>query len=782
MKNRDLRAGLRLVLAILVLAGGASFGQVPGTQPARADEPVVLDFPEDGVELKTLAEIVTKRLGIPIIYDDSIEGKKVILRVPQKVPESALLGILQSALRMKQMALVDADQPGWKQIISAQNLAAVARPAAPGVIVEPGTAVTQVIALRHVDPAQVVEAIRPLLTQPGGNIVAVPGQKLLIVSDYPTVISKIEQVARMLDSAGPAVEIRFVPLREADAAGVVTAITQLWSSRETFLWGNAGASGVFLLPDERLNQVVVLAPADRMKEVVDLISGMDRATELVTRVYRLKTINPQRIDRLVKELLGPLAKRAYQATIDRDSQSLVVSGTPGVHERLDALIKELDRPATEEESPIRFYKLKNTKAVDVLATIQSLLGEEGSDESQPQPQDQSSGETPPTGVPYEPQSPIQPLDRSTPRTSSSRLDSPPIGAPAVQSTAQDNSAQGTSATMRYGGVPYGISDELLQTQTAPRAVRAGNATVTADVNTNSIIVIAPPAVQQLYTELIKRLDERRPQVQIECTIVTLDTSEGFTLGVDTGIMGGIDAQTLISFSSFGVAVVDPVTGALTPTRGRGGTFALLNPSVADIVIRALSTNTRARLVSAPQLLVNDNGKGQLRSVAIQPYAEIVDSNASQAITSFGGQAEAGTSILIEPHISKDDYLQLTYTVELSNFTGNAANSNLPPPSQSNSVNSTVTIPDGYTIVVGGLNTKNFSRTFDSVPFINQIPIIKYLFGIVNETVMDRTLFVFIRPVILRDDKFEDLKFLSSSAATKAELPGDFPASEPIPMR
>src|SRR5688500_19587464 len=46
--------------------------------------------------------------------------------------ESALLGILQSALRMKGLALADAEQPGWKQIVPAQNLAAFARPAVPG--------------------------------------------------------------------------------------------------------------------------------------------------------------------------------------------------------------------------------------------------------------------------------------------------------------------------------------------------------------------------------------------------------------------------------------------------------------------------------------------------------------------------------------------------------------------------------------------------------------------------------------------------------------------------
>ena len=77
-------------------------------------------------EQTTLADIVTKRLKIPILYAETINAKKVIIRVPVDVPESALMGVLQSALRMKQMTLVDAEQPGWKQIVPAANLAAVA--------------------------------------------------------------------------------------------------------------------------------------------------------------------------------------------------------------------------------------------------------------------------------------------------------------------------------------------------------------------------------------------------------------------------------------------------------------------------------------------------------------------------------------------------------------------------------------------------------------------------------------------------------------------------------
>src|SRR5947207_4756139 len=164
------------------------------------------------------------------MYDDTINNKRVIVHVPKDVPESALLGILQSALRIKQMVLVDAEQPGWKQIVSAQNLAAVARPVAAGKAVEPGTAVTQVFNLKHADPARAVEAVRPFLSQPGGNIQPVAGQKSIIVSDYSSVIARVDELLKLLDSEA-AVEIEFVRLKEADARDVAQMVSQLLASR-----------------------------------------------------------------------------------------------------------------------------------------------------------------------------------------------------------------------------------------------------------------------------------------------------------------------------------------------------------------------------------------------------------------------------------------------------------------------------------------------------------------------------------------------------------------------
>ncbi len=584
-----------------------------------------MDFPADGVELSILADVVTQRLHIPIVYDDQIRNKKVVIRVPLKVPESALMGILQSALRMKQMALVDAEQPGWKQIVAAPSLANVAtarpaRPAGAGGAVE--GAVAQVFLLNHADAGHVAEIIRPFLTQPNGYLQADPAKKLLIISDYASVVRRVEELIRSLDADAPPVEVRFIPLKEAEATTLVPTLMQLIGNRETFQWGTGATAGIFLSADERTNQIVAVAPPARLLDLMALVEGMDKAPSLKTKVYRLKSISPERLDRLVRGLIGPaLAKRAYQSVIDQESASLAVSATPDIHARMDDLLKELDVPAADGgQSPIHFYKLKNTKAADVLATISGLLGEDRSDSSK------NTGS--PSDQPTEPGAPATGGASSTnppPGGSTPSRNPSPFGGSSSSSTSlmgaatpgatTPGAASGGTGASTPSGVSVGNNSDVQyaspalsssagsngsrQGGTAPMAVRGKNATVAADVNTNSIIVIAGPQVQQTYADLIKRLDERRPQVQIECTIVSLDTSDGFTFGVDIGKLGGFGTSQLLTLSSFGISTADPTTGKLAPVAAPGGTFGLLSPRIADIVLPPWPP-TRIRAFSRPR--------------------------------------------------------------------------------------------------------------------------------------------------------------------------------------
>lgn len=135
---------------------------------------------------------------------------------------------------------------------------------------------------------------------------------------------------------------------------------------------------------------------------------------------------------------------------------------------------------------------------------------------------------------------------------------------------------------------------------------------------------------------------------------------------------------------------------------------VLSPGDFSVVLRALQTVNRGRVLSLPKVLVNNNQQATLNSVLRQPFVSV---NASDTIatTSFGGSENAGTIISIKPQIAEGDHLVLQYSVSLSSFVGDAIDPTVPPPKQSNNLSSLVTIPDGYIVVVGGLESPARAR-------------------------------------------------------------------------
>ena len=81
----------------------------------------------------------------------------------------------------------------------------------------------------------------------------------------------------------------------------------------------------------------------------------------------------------------------------------------------------------------------------------------------------------------------------------------------------------------------------------------------------------------------------------------------------------------------------------------------------------------------------------------------------------------------------------------------------------------------------------YYRTFtyqsvDRVPGLGSIPGLEYLFSNRTRSNTRDTLFVFIRAVVLRDDKFESLKVLSHQALERAGFKNQYPTSEPVEVR
>jgi general secretion pathway protein D len=249
------------------------------------------------------------------------------------------------------------------------------------------------------------------------------------------------------------------------------------------------------------------------------------------------------------------------------------------------------------------------------------------------------------------------------------------------------------------------------------------------------------------------------------------------LGVEVSGGDRQGSKRLFKFTSFGLSEVDPITGSLTVNPALGFNGVLVDPEVADVVVQAVSRHTRGRVLSSPKVLVNDNQTGTLNSIASVPFQAFSQGETS-TLAGLGGNQEAGTTIQVTPHINEDDHLQLEFDVEFSTFVGSSGD-NLPPPRQIDRVGSVVTIPDGQTVIVGGLKRSDEGDSFTGVPWLEKVPVLRELTSLRTQERGTTSFFLFIRPQILRDSEFRDLEFLSHVETQDATLPTDYPASAPL---
>ncbi len=734
----------------------------PAPEPPAADgdELIELNLPEQ-VELRVFIALVSDQLDINVVYDEQVAGKRVSIRAPEPVPADSLRGLLESALRMKGLVMVPGEAAGWFKIVSAPDLTAVSRPA--GGDDADAVAVTEVFRLEHASPTRTDQVIAAFLSKPGGNSVVYAEQRSLIVTDYATNLPRVRRLVELLDRPGPPVEVAYVPVKTGPVNQVAGQLRQVLMAKERAAGppggGGAGAAipgaGVQVLEEARTNQLILVGSAEAVAEARELVEPLDLPLGLETKIYRFATAPPGQVDALVRELIGPVSsERLYRSAVDSQWGLLVVSTTPQIHEEVTALQADFDLQIEEASPVIEFYKLQNATAVEVLQTIQQIEGGRADALAAVEGFGGAASAGPASGGGQG-----QELEQTADQLE-------------LRPRPEDESEIGAIYRPPVRETPDSV--QPIQGIVTP------GARVVADPNTNTLIVLADATLQAKYKSLIERLDKRRPQVLVEVTIVTLDTSDGFSLGVEYSQSTDNRGARELTFSQFGLSEVDVDTGQLTIEPGLGFNGVVVASDVVEIVIRALATTGRADVRSAPKILINDNATGRLNAVQDQPFASV---NASQTVstTTFGGFEDAGTSIAVTPQISEGDHLKLAYSISLSAFNGEGSET-VPPPRQRNEIESVVTIPHGDTIVVGGLNLIDRSETINKIPFLGDIPVLEYLFSSRNITNRNATLFVFIKPTILRDDKFKDLKFLSVRDRQAADLPETYPTSKPVLVR
>jgi len=273
------------------------------------------------------------------------------------------------------------------------------------------------------------------------------------------------------------------------------------------------------------------------------------------------------------------------------------------------------------------------------------------------------------------------------------------------------------------------------------------------------------------------LDKRRPQVLIDVTLVEVTKTEAFNY----------DLQLIQSFPSMMGAsgVIEAIT---TPddlaAAGRDRFLDLGSQNGAftgyyadnhiNALLQAMQSKNYGRVLAKPKLLVNDNEPGVISTADItyvkkQSSIPVTSGAAGQQNTLIQTEIdyepyEAGITLNITPHISEGKLLRLVIDLERSDFR-ETADTEGPPNTTTSNVGTAVTVPDGSTIILGGMLKFNQSKGGGKVPILGDIPLIGGLFRSIKNSDIQNKLYVFVKAEIIRpsediDATMKDLEAFS----------------------
>jgi type III secretion protein C len=233
--------------------------------------------------------------------------------------------------------------------------------------------------------------------------------------------------------------------------------------------------------------------------------------------------------------------------------------------------------------------------------------------------------------------------------------------------------------------------------------------IEADQRLNAVIVRDLAERLPRYEQLIASLDVEPQSLEIEATIIDVNTDKARELGIEWRWSN--DGRS----ASFSGAV---------PSTGSGGVASVVLGSLGQFFarIRALQNEGAARIVSSPQVVTLSN-------------VEAVFDNTSTFFVRVAGREQvdlfnvsAGTTLRVTPHVFRDKEstrIKLLVNVEDGNITNRQVDQI--PVVERSTVNTQALIAEGESLLIGGMVRETQATSEDKVPGLGDVPVVGNLF-------------------------------------------------------
>jgi type IV pilus assembly protein PilQ len=285
--------------------------------------------------------------------------------------------------------------------------------------------------------------------------------------------------------------------------------------------------------------------------------------------------------------------------------------------------------------------------------------------------------------------------------------------------------------------------------------------ILAQDRSNMLIIRDIPSVMPKVDDLIRQLDRKTQQVEIEARVVQasrtfardIGTQFGFAVQADPQtIIGGVPTQLftsplvhsptppLVESGSKSIPLVSnfPANAA---TSGLSVGFSGKNLSL-DLLITAAENKGMGKLLSSPRLVTQNNAMAVVKQGTQIPIQTTINNTISVQYI------DAVLKLQVTPQITADGTVFMDVLVENTQVDSGIPLVNGIPALSTQSAQTKVLIGDGGTVVVGGVMFTQQNTTVNQVPVLGSIPLIGHLFKETSVSVSSQELLFFITPRIL----------------------------------
>ena len=656
--------------------------------------------------------------------------------------------------------------------------------------IKPGdVVVTNVFHLKYINTA----AAKKLLTEMklGSNITEISETGTLVITEYAFRMQRIEDLLALVDVPGPPKEFKLRILKYTLAESLVPKIQALAEQLGTveITIGTSTATtptppgtpravrtrrlptaqpqptpeaakktGVFIDFDKRTNRVLMIGLTSEITAVEQIIDALDvpQRDLRIIREYEIQYVDVDKIVAAMKEfgvvdIVGAGTTPGPQAARTPQPQPTPVETGQGS--------VSLDQP--------QVVMLESTNSLLVNATPEQHI-------QISQIISYIDREPVQAAIPYR----IYRLENQEPEALAEVLNN------LIEKTVKDKEGK-IQQTVKY-------TEEQIA--------------IVPDKNTFSLIVYASKKNQEWIGNLIKTLDKRRPQVLIDVSLVEITRDDKFQVDIDvianaTDIVAnniGVTRSVLTGGSFPSTSPADKVFegGYFSGTGSEKTVKGFFNEGRIQALFDLIDKKGYGRILARPKILVNDNELGKIERTETEYIAQTttaVSTTTTDAVSTATTYTpyQAKIALEITPQISEGELLRLEIKMTREDFDDTTGTGGTPKDTTTSNIDTIVTVPDGSTIILGGLTKLNQTKTSNKVPLLGDVPIVGTLFRSTGKVDKGNKLYVFVKANILRPDETLGLNQLKQISQTnrdefeKAEKEfqqyHDFPGVKPEPL-